>query len=339
MISLKHVSVTFQKGNEKLEAVRDVSLHIKQGDIFGIVGGSGAGKSTLVRTINGLQKPTSGEVIVDGEDITKLGINDLRIVRKKIGMIFQHFNLISRKTVGQNIEFALKVQGDSKEIRKKKVKELLELVGLEDKEDVYPFELSGGQKQRVGIARALATNPKILLCDEATSALDAQTTKEIVDILRNINKKLGITIVFITHQLEVAKQLFNNIAVINLGEIIEENNSYNIFANPKHEITSKLVEDEIKIPTSITEKVKGEILTLVYKGETSVEPVIANTSKQYDVIVNILYGKIEYIQEQPIGVIVISLDGPLNEVSKAKTYLFTQIENVENFKWRGEEAV
>lgn len=339
MISLNHVTVTFQKSNEKLEAVRDVSLHIKQGDIFGIVGGSGAGKSTLVRTINGLQKPTSGEVIVDGEDITKLSIKDLRRVRKKIGMIFQHFNLISRKTVGENIEFALKVQGDSKEIRKKKVKELLELVGLEDKEKVYPFELSGGQKQRVGIARALATNPKILLCDEATSALDAQTTKEIVDILRNINKKLGITIVFITHQLEVAKQLFENIAVMNLGEIIEENNAYNIFANPKHAVTRKLVENEIKIPTTIIDKIKGKILTLVYKGETSIDPVIANTSKQFDVVVNILHGQIEYIQEQPIGVLVISVDGLHKEIDKATVYLYSHIEDVENFRLREEKAI
>lgn len=339
MISLNHVTVTFQKSNEKLEAVRDVSLHIKQGDIFGIVGGSGAGKSTLVRTINGLQKPTSGDVIVDGEDITKLSIKDLRRVRKKIGMIFQHFNLISRKTVGENIEFALKVQGDSKEIRKKKVKELLELVGLEDKEKVYPFELSGGQKQRVGIARALATNPKILLCDEATSALDAQTTKEIVDILRNINRKLGITIVFITHQLEVAKQLFENIAVMNLGEIIEENNAYNIFANPKHAVTRKLVENEIKIPATIIDKIKGKILTLVYKGETSIDPVIANTSKQFDVVVNILHGQIEYIQEQPIGVLVISVDGLPKEIDKATVYLYSHIEDVENFRLREEKAI
>lgn len=332
MIKLNHINVTFNKGNDKLEAIKDVSLHIKQGDIFGIVGGSGAGKSTLVRTINGLQKPTAGEVIVDGQDITKLGINELREVRRKIGMIFQHFNLISRKTVGENIEFALKVQGISKKERKSKTRELLDLVGLNDKENVYPFELSGGQKQRVGIARALATNPKILLCDEATSALDAQTTKEIVEILRNINKKFKITVVFITHQLEVAKQLFNNIAVINSGEIVEQNNAYNIFANPQHQITKKLVSTETIIPEIVTSKVKGRILSLIYKGETSIDPVISNASKRYGVDINILHGNIEYIQEQPIGVLVISINGPQKEVDKATVYLYTNIEDVDNFK-------
>jgi D-methionine transport system ATP-binding protein len=332
MIKLNHINVTFNKGNDKLEAIKDVSLHIKQGDIFGIVGGSGAGKSTLVRTINGLQKPTAGEVIVDGQDITKLGIKELREVRRKIGMIFQHFNLISRKTVGENIEFALKVQGISKKERKSKTRELLDLVGLNDKENVYPFELSGGQKQRVGIARALATNPKILLCDEATSALDAQTTKEIVEILRNINKKFKITVVFITHQLEVAKQLFNNIAVINSGEIVEQNNAYNIFANPQHQITKKLVSTETIIPEIVTSKVKGRILSLIYKGETSIDPVISNASKRYGVDINILHGNIEYIQEQPIGVLVISINGPQKEVDKATVYLYTNIEDVDNFK-------
>ena len=240
MIELKTVNVSFKNKKTDIEAVRDVYLHIKKGDIFGIVGGSGAGKSTLVRTINGLQKVTCGEVIVNGQDITKASRKELLKIRKSIGMIFQNFNLLSRKTVGQNIEFALRIQGEKEENRKIRIGELLELVGLKDKKDVYPRELSGGQKQRVGIARALATNPQILLCDEATSALDVKTTKEIVDILRNINKELGITIVFITHQLEVAKQLFNKIAVIKEGRIIEENKAYKIFANPKKEATKNL---------------------------------------------------------------------------------------------------
>jgi D-methionine transport system ATP-binding protein len=339
MIELKNVSVTFQIKKQKIDAVKNVSLHINKGEIFGIVGGSGAGKSTLVRTLNGLQKPTSGDVIIDGEDIIKLKKKDLRNIRKKIGMIFQHFNLISRKTVGQNIEFALSVQGQPKDSRKERVKELLTLVGLEDKENVYPAELSGGQKQRVGIARALATNPKILLCDEATSALDVHTTKEIVDILRNINDKLGITIVFITHQLEVAKQLFHRIAVINDGIIIEENTAYDVFANPKHELTKKLVKNEMKIPEPVLNRVKGHVLTLVYKGGTSLEPIISEVNKKYNVVLNILHGNIEYIQEKPIGTLVISVEGEEKELEKAVDYLNANIGQVYNFIERKDEAV
>lgn len=337
MIELKNVNVTFQIKKQKVEAVKNVSLHINKGEIFGIVGGSGAGKSTLVRTINGLQKPTSGEVIIDGIDIINLKKKDLRDLRKNIGMIFQHFNLISRKTVGQNIEFALSVQGIPKDSRKERVKELLELVGLEDKENVYPAELSGGQKQRVGIARALAANPKILLCDEATSALDVHTTKEIVDILRNINEELGITIVFITHQLEVAKQLFHKVAVINDGTIVEESTAYDVFANPKHELTQKLVRNEIKIPNPILDKVKGNILTLSYKGERSLEPVISEVNKKYNVILNILHGNIEYIQEKPIGILVISVEGEEKELQKAVEYLKFNVGQVYDFT-EGEEV-
>lgn len=337
MIELKNVNVTFQIKKQKIEAVKNVSLHINKGEIFGIVGGSGAGKSTLVRTINGLQKPTSGDVIIDGIDIINLKKKDLRDLRKKIGMIFQHFNLISRKTVGQNIEFALSVQGLPKDSRKERVKELLGLVGLEDKENVYPAELSGGQKQRVGIARALAASPKILLCDEATSALDVHTTKEIVDILRNINEELGITIVFITHQLEVAKQLFHKVAVINDGIIVEESTAYDVFANPKHELTQKLVRNEIKIPNPILDKVKGYILTLSYKGERSLEPVISEVNKKYNVILNILHGNIEYIQEKPIGILVISVEGEEKELEKAVEYLKSNVGQVYDFT-EGEEV-
>lgn len=339
MIELKNVNVTFQIKKQKIEAVKNVSLHINKGEIFGIVGGSGAGKSTLVRTINGLQKPTSGDVIIDGIDIINLKKKDLRDLRKKIGMIFQHFNLISRKTVGQNIEFALSVQGLPKDSRKERVKELLALVGLEDKENVYPAELSGGQKQRVGIARALAANPKILLCDEATSALDVHTTKEIVDILRNINEELGITIVFITHQLEVAKQLFHKVAVINDGTIVEESTAYDVFANPKHELTQKLVRNEIKIPNPILDRVKGHILTLSYKGERSLEPVISEVNKKYNIILNILHGNIEYIQEKPIGILVISVEGEEKELEKAVEYLKSNVGQVYDFSEGKEEAV
>ena len=329
MIRFEQVDVNFKQKNEVLQAVKNVSLHIEAGEIFGIVGGSGAGKSTLVRTINGLQKPTSGSILVDGEDVTKLSSREIRSLRKKIGMIFQHFNLISRKTVRENIEFALKVQDYPKAKREARTKELLELVGLEDKENVYPASLSGGQKQRVGIARALATNPKILLCDEATSALDVQTTEEIVDILKDINAKLGITIVFITHQLEVAKRLFSKVAVMSQGEIVEVNSAYELFASPKSTLTRRLVRTQIEVPEEILNAAKGEIIKLTYRGDKSLEPIIAYTNKKYDVVLNILHGHIDYIQEKPIGILVVSVEGETAAISEALQYIGENIEEIE----------
>ena len=329
MIRFEQVNVSFKQKNQIVNAVSNVSLHIEAGEIFGIVGGSGAGKSTLVRIINGLQKPTSGSVFVEGEDVTKLSSKEIRGLRKKIGMIFQHFNLISRKTVGQNVEFALKVQDYPKQKRKARTKELLELVGLEDKENVYPASLSGGQKQRVGIARALAANPKILLCDEATSALDVQTTEEIVDILKGINAKLGITIVFITHQLEVAKRLFSKVAVMNHGEIIEVNSAYELFASPKSALTKRLVRAQIEVPERVIDAVKGEIIKLTYRGEKSLEPIIAYTNKKYDVVLNILHGDIDYIQEKPVGILVVSVEGDAKAISEALKYIGENIEEIE----------
>ena len=329
MIRFEQVDVNFKQKNEVLQAVKNVSLHIEAGEIFGIVGGSGAGKSTLVRTINGLQKPTSGSILVDGEDVTKLSSREIRSLRKKIGMIFQHFYLISRKTVRENIEFALKVQDYPKAKREARTKELLELVGLEDKENVYPASLSGGQKQRVGIARALATNPKILLCDEATSALDVQTTEEIVDILKDINAKLGITIVFITHQLEVAKRLFSKVAVMSQGEIVEVNSAYELFASPKSTLTRRLVRTQIEVPEEILNAAKGEIIKLTYRGDKSLEPIIAYTNKKYDVVLNILHGHIDYIQEKPIGILVVSVEGETAAISEALQYIGENIEEIE----------
>lgn len=336
MIEIKNVSVTFNNKKKEINAVNNVSLSIKEGEIYGIVGGSGAGKSTLIRTINGLQKPTKGEVIVNGKNIKKLSRKELREARKDIGMIFQHFNLLSRKTVRKNIELALKVQGIAKNDRDNRIKELLELVGLSEKGDVYPAELSGGQKQRVGIARALASSPKVLLCDEATSALDVQTTKEIVEILKNINAKLGITIVFITHQLEVAKSLFHNIAVISKGAIVEKNTTYNIFTSPVNELTKELVKREINIPKEIIKKIDGRILNIIYKGEKSVKPVINNISKKYAVELNILYGEIEYIQDKPVGLLVVSIKGSIIEIEKVIDYLNNNVESVNNYVLREE---
>lgn len=332
MIRLENVSVVFkQKKHKEIVAVNDVSLHIRKGEIFGIVGTSGAGKSSLIRTLNGLQKPTQGRVFVDDEDITNASGKTLRAIRTKIGMIFQHFNLISRKTVGQNIEFALKIQNYPKENRNKRVKELLEIVGLSDKENVYPANLSGGQKQRVGIARALAANPKVLLCDEATSALDVQTTEEILYLLKKINRELEITIVFITHQLEIAKVLFDRIAVMSQGIVVEENDTYQIFAAPSNEITRSLIKDNIKLPSEVVENSNGEILKLVYKGEKSVEPIVSLANKKFDVVLNILHGKIEYIQRKPIGILLVTLEGDPEECRKAKLFISQNVEEITSY--------
>ena len=231
MINLNNVSKTFYQKGKEIQALKPTNLHVKAGEIFGIIGYSGAGKSTLLRCLNLLETPSEGEVIVDNQVVNKLNRKDLRSYRQKIGMIFQQFNLLSSKTVGENVAFNLKAGDvDSKDIPKR-IDELLELVGLSDKKNVYPSQLSGGQKQRVGIAKALANNPKLLLCDEATSALDPVTTKQILSLLKEINRKLGITIILVTHEMEVIKQICDNVAVMENGEIIELNSVYEIFSN------------------------------------------------------------------------------------------------------------
>ncbi|MDU5301732.1 MAG: ATP-binding cassette domain-containing protein, partial [Dialister micraerophilus] len=230
MIELKNVYKTY---DNKTNALNDINIKIKEGEIFGIIGQSGAGKSTLIRCINMLETPTSGEVIINGKDITKLSEKELRNERKKIGMIFQHFNLLSNRTVYKNIAFPLELSNTPKEEQEKRINSMLELVGLTNHKNKYPSQLSGGQKQRVGIARALITQPSILLSDEATSALDPETVKSILDLLKEINKKLGITIILITHQMEVIKKIANHVAVIENGKIIEEGSVINLFSNPK----------------------------------------------------------------------------------------------------------
>jgi len=332
LIELKDVSVLFNiKGND-VEAVKDVNAKVNKGEIFGIVGLSGAGKSTLVRTINLLQKPTKGKVIIDGQDITELKGEALRQIRLKIGMIFQHFNLISGKTVYENIEFVLKANNYPKNKRKKRVDELLKLVYLEDKANVYPSNLSGGQKQRVGIARALANNPEILLCDEATSALDLENTEEILDLLQDINKKYGITIVFITHEMEVAKKLFHRVAVMSKGRIIEENDVYSIFANPKEQVTKSLISKSlnVEIPKGVENLIhEGQLLKIYYKGDKSVEPVISSTSKKYQVFISIIHGKIDYIHGKPLGILIINISGEIKEINNAKKYIKENVSELE----------
>ena len=332
MIELKDINVEFKIKGKKVQAVKDVNLKINKGEIFGIVGLSGAGKSTLVRVINLLQKPTSGQVIIDDEDITNISRSKLREKRLKIGMIFQQFNLISGKTIYENIEFVLKANNYPKDKRNERINELLSLVKLEDKKEVYPENLSGGQKQRVGIARAIANNPEVLLCDEATSALDLENTEEILNLLKDIHDKLNITIVFITHEMEVAKKLFNRVAVMSNGEIVEVNDVYSIFSDPKHEVTKSLINknSSVDLPREIFDLLgEGEIIKINYKGNDSLKPVISEVAKNYNVDISIIHGKIDYIDNKPIGTLIVSIVGDKEEIARAKQFIKNNVVKTE----------
>lgn len=332
MIELKDINVDFKIEGNIVHAVKNVNIKINKGEVFGIVGLSGAGKSTLVRVINLLQKPSSGQVLIDGIDITKLSRYSLRKTRLKIGMIFQHFNLISGKTVYENIEFVLKANDYPKEKRESRINELLSLVNLSEKAEVYPSSLSGGQKQRVGIARAIANEPEILLCDEATSALDLENTEEILNLLKDIKEKTGITIVFITHEMEVAKKLFNRVAVMSNGEIIEVNDVYSIFSDPKHEITKSLISknSNVDLPSEVVDSINdGEILKVHYKGENSLKPVISDVAKKFNVDISIIHGKIDYIDGKPVGTLIINLIGDKEEINIAKLFIKENVDNAE----------
>lgn len=332
MIELKNISVDFKIKGNIVHAVKNINLNINKGEVFGIVGLSGAGKSTLVRVINLLQKPSSGQVIIDGKDITKLSRYNLRKTRLKIGMIFQHFNLISGKTVYENIEFVLKANNYPKEKIKDRINKLLNLVNLSEKADFYPSRLSGGQKQRVGIARAIANEPEILLCDEATSALDLENTEEILNLLKDIKEKTGITIVFITHEMEVAKKLFNRVAVMSNGEIVEVNDIYSIFSEPKHEITKSLISknSNVDLPSEVIASIKGgELLKLYYKDDDSLKPVISDAAKNFNIDISIIHGKIDYINGKPVGTLIVNLIGDKDEINKAKYFIKENVDNAE----------
>ena len=318
MIELKHIGKVYHAKGGDLEALKDINLSIEEGEIYGIIGLSGAGKSTLVRCINMLEQPTSGEVIVDGRDMTKLSKMELRKARQEIGMIFQHFNLLSSRTVYDNIAFPLEIQGKSRDEIRKKVEPLLDLVGLTDRRDHYPSQLSGGQKQRVGIARALASDPKVLLCDEATSALDPQTTESILELLRDINKRLHITIVMITHQMNVVKEICDHVAVIEGGRIIEEGPSMKSsrirrIRRPKEFVASTrtdIVPELVKLDLH-KEYTSGDkaLVRLHFLGDSAGEPVITVLIKKYDIDVNILSGNVETLQDTPYGTLLIGMDG------------------------------
>ena len=309
MINLKDISVRFTQKKSDVTAVDHVSLQIDKGDIYGIVGYSGAGKSTLVRVINLLQKPTQGQVIVEGKDMVTLSARALREERKKIGMIFQHFNLMTSRTIADNVAFPLKGSGLSKAEITAKVEKLLALVGILDKKAAYPGQLSGGQKQRVAIARALANDPKILLCDEATSALDPKTTLSILELLQEVNQKLGITIVIITHEMQVVKEICNKVAVMENGRVIEHGDVISIFDQPK----APLTQDFIRTATHV-EQAEKKLLAhtdkplYVLKFPNATGAVIIDLFKKFAVTADILYGNIEFLQEVPIGTLIVTLE-------------------------------
>ncbi|MCR4628427.1 MAG: methionine ABC transporter ATP-binding protein [Clostridium sp.] len=331
MIEMTDIVKTFQAGAKQVDAVKNVSFTIKDGEIFGIIGFSGAGKSTLVRCINLLGRPTSGSVKIDGTDLTQLSPKDLRAERKKIGMIFQHFNLMPSRTVFGNVAFPLKDSGLSKEEIRQKVRRLLELVDLADKENAYPSELSGGQKQRVAIARALANDPKILLSDEATSALDPQTTGAILQLLKKLNREFGITVVVITHEMEVIKEICQRVAVMENGEVVELGDVFSVFANPQHPLTRSFIRTTSnlsKIDQMIADHVPGvtpeigEVLVkLSYRQKDVSEPLIATAARKFDLDINIILADVEIVAGAPIGGTVVILHGESEQISRAISYM------------------
>lgn len=331
MIDLQDISVRFNVKNRFVNAVRNVSLTVEKGEIFGIVGTSGAGKSTLLRVINLLQRPTNGSITIDGQNITNYGGEDLRNIRRKIGMIFQHFNLLHTKTVSENVGFAMKAAGKKKREIKPRVEEALSLVGLSDKADRYPGQLSGGQKQRVGIARAIVNNPDILLCDEPTSALDLETTHSILELLRKINTNFGITTVLISHEMMVIKEICDRVAVMNEGRIVEIGSVYGVFAEPKDTFTRQLVSRTLKLdlPERLLSNTNGTIVKLVYRGENAEQPILAQTTHKFGTLLNVLHGKIEYINNRPLGILLISIAGEPEKVRATISHLQNQTSEME----------
>ncbi len=342
MIELTHISKNFVSGGRTVHAVQDVSLSIGKGEIFGIIGFSGAGKSTLVRCINLLERPTSGSVTVDGKEMTALSARELRQARKKIGMIFQHFNLMPSRTVFGNVAYPLRGSGLSREQIADKVHRLLELVGIGDKAEAYPKQLSGGQKQRVAIARALANDPNVLLCDEATSALDPQTTKAILRLLKNLNEKLGITVVIITHEMAVVKEICDRVAVMEHGRVVEQGEVFNVFADPRQEITRSFIhttsnlrkiEELIEEDSPVVQLKPGELIVrLSYIQRNVSEPLISTVSRKFDITLNIIFSDIAIVQNAPIGGTVAIISGEREQITQAIAYLIEKNVGVEVIK-------
>ncbi len=337
MIEIRGLTQTYPGPTGPVEALRGIDLHIQPGEVFGIIGKSGAGKSSLVRVINLLNRPTQGQVIVAGRDLTQLSDAELRTARRDIGMVFQHFNLLSSRTVFDNAALPLELAGMGKAAIRQRVMPLLELVGLTALADRYPAQISGGQKQRVGIARALASHPKVLLSDEATSALDPETTRSILDLLRKVNQEMGLTVVLITHQMQVIKQVADRVAVIDAGRIVEMGPVLDVFTRPQQAITKSLIDEIVpqELPASVLARVRqlsnqlgsgngsgsGQLLRLSYAGESAYQPILSHLIRELGLDLSILHGQIDEIQGQPFGSLAVYASGAAGQIQSAIAHL------------------
>ncbi|CDG22442.1 Methionine import ATP-binding protein MetN [Xenorhabdus poinarii G6] len=330
MIRLTQINKVFQQGTRSIKALSDINLHVPQGQIYGVIGSSGAGKSTLIRCVNMLERPTSGQVFVAGQELTSLSARELTHARRHIGMIFQHFNLLSSRTVFDNVALPLELSNTPKTEIKAKVNELLELVGLADKHDAYPANLSGGQKQRVAIARALANSPKVLLCDEATSALDPATTRSILELLKDINRRLGLTILLITHEMDVVKRICDQVAVISGGQLIEQDSVSEIFSHPKTPVAQEFIKStlHLDIPEDFLKKLKPEpapdlspLLKLEFTGQSVDAPLISMAVRRFNIDISILSSQIDYAGGVKFGVMLAELDGENDSIKSTIVFL------------------
>ena len=331
MIKLSNITKVFQQGNRVVQALNNVSLHVPAGQIYGVIGASGAGKSTLIRCVNLLERPTKGTVLVDGQDLTALSESQLTQARRQIGMIFQHFNLLSSRTVFGNVALPLELDNTPREEIERRVNELLELVGLSDKRDAWAANLSGGQKQRVAIARALASNPKVLLCDEATSALDPATTRSILELLKDINRRLGLTILLITHEMDVVKRICDCVAVISNGELIEQDTVSEVFSHPKTPLAQQFIQSTLHLdvpedysvrlrPTPETEQ-SVPLLRLEFTGKSVDAPLLSETARRYNVNNNIISAQMDYAGGVKFGIMLAEMHGTAEDTKAAVAYL------------------
>ncbi|AHG80052.1 Methionine import ATP-binding protein MetN [Mannheimia varigena USDA-ARS-USMARC-1388] len=338
MIQLKNISKQFEVKGKQITALDNVNLEVPKGTIYGVIGASGAGKSTLIRCVNLLERPTMGQVIVDGQDLTAMSDKELIKARRNIAMIFQHFNLLSSQTVFENVALSLRLSNTPKAEVERKVNELLELVGLTDRKDVYPANLSGGQKQRVAIARALASDPHVLLCDEATSALDPATTQSILQLLKDINKRLGLTILLITHEMEVVKRICDRVAVIDRGQLIESGSVSEIFSNPKTELAQKFIQStfHFDLPQEYREQLLNSptehsqpIIKFEFTGRSVDAPLLSIASKKFGIDFSILMSQIDYAGGVKFGFVIAEVSGNSDAIAEAKFYLMDNNVKVE----------
>lgn len=338
MIELKQISKQFEVKGQKITALDNVNLEVPKGTIYGVIGSSGAGKSTLIRCVNLLERPTMGQVIVDGQDLTAMSEKELILARRNIAMIFQHFNLLSSRTVFDNVALPLELSHTDKQTIEKKVSELLELVGLADKRDVYPSNLSGGQKQRVAIARALASDPHVLLCDEATSALDPATTQSILQLLKEINQRLGLTILLITHEMDVVKRICDRVAVIDQGRLVESGSVSEIFSNPKTELAQRFIQStfHFELPAEYTEQLSPTatpngkpIIKFEFTGRSVDAPLLSHASKKFGIDFSILMSQIDYAGGVKFGFVIAEVEGEADKINEAKFYLIDNNVKVE----------